>query len=175
MSDRKLPVRIPNRMKGYDYSSYGFYFVTVCTKDKTDLFWEPFVGAAISRPSEINDFNVCLSEYGKIVEEAINNISLHYSKVVVDKYCIMPNHVHLIVYLGNEENNGRIISAPTLPTIIGQMKRFVSKQCGFPVWQKSFHDHIIRNRFDYEKIAHYIEQNPIKWKADCYYIENPNL
>lgn len=64
---------------------------------------------------------------------------------------------------------GRIVSAPTVSTIIGQMKRWVSKQIGFSIWQKSFHDHIIRNRAEYRQIWKYIDENPLKWELDCYY------
>lgn len=169
----ELPVRKSNRLKDFDYSSNGLYFVTICTKDKADLFWNPVVGADIIRPPDNCDYRNKFSEYGKTVETAILNISEKYPTVVVDKYCVMPNHIHLIVYIGNEYG-GRIISAPTLSVVIGQMKSWVTKMCGFPIWQKSFHDHIIRNKNDYLKISEYIEQNPIRWELDCYYIDNPN-
>ena len=69
--------------------------------------------------------------------------------------------------------SGRIISAPTkaIPTIVGQMKRAVSKMAGFPIWQKGYHDHIIRSEADYRRIWEYIDTNPAKWREDCYYKE----
>lgn len=86
----------------------------------------------------------------------------------------MPNHVHLILFL--PDTGGRMISSPTnkgsIVTAIGQMKRQVSKTIGTPIWQRSFHDHIIRNREDYEKIAKYIYENPIRWQYDCFYVED---
>lgn len=56
--------------------------------------------------------------------------------------------------------------------MIGQMKRYVSKKIGEPIWQRSFHDHIIRDKNDYDKISKYIYENPIKWQDDCFYTED---
>ena len=85
----------------------------------------------------------------------------------------MPNHIHILLYLSY--NDGRIISSPTInkpiSTIIGQMKREISKKIGIPIWQKSFHDHIVRNKKDYEEISKYIYENPIKWQYDCFYTD----
>ena len=66
--DNKLPERKPNRLKNYDYSSVGTYFITICTKNKEKIFWD--VGATIGRPPTVH-----LNEKGKIVEQAIKNIS----------------------------------------------------------------------------------------------------
>ncbi len=109
-----------------------------------------------------------LSEYGKIVEEAINSIPNHYPNVEVNKYCVMPDHIHMIVLI-SPDGDGRIISAPTtkpLSTVVGQMKRWVSKQVGLPLWQKSFYDRIIRNEKEYGEIWRYIHENPPKWRED---------
>jgi hypothetical protein len=71
---------------------------------------------------------------------------------------------------GPPTNNGRQVAAPTsVQTIIGHMKRFVSMQCGYSVWQKSFHDHIIRDENNYRLIVEYIESNPQNWTEDCFY------
>ena len=66
------------------------------------------------------------------------------------------------------ENNGRMISAPTVSTIIGSLKRFVSKETGISLWQKSFHNHIIRNEKEFLEICAYIDNNPINWVNDIY-------
>lgn len=154
------------RLKSYDYSQNGAYFITICVKDKHQMLWKQSVGADIIRPQD----NENLSEYGLVVEDAIKNMTNHYHNVVIDKYVIMPNHIHIILILTFKD--GRIISAPTkdLSVIIGQMKRYVSKEVGFSLWQKSFHDHIIRNEKEYQEIWQYIDQNPLKWKDDCYHI-----
>ena len=83
----------------------------------------------------------------------------------------MPDHVHLIISIMNEilsENNGRMISAPTVSTIIGSLKRFVSKETGISLWQKSFHDNIIRNEKEFLEICTYIDNNPTNWVNDIY-------
>ena len=157
--------RKKNRLKDYDYSQPGCYFITICTFNKENFFWahNP-VGADIIRPSRQT-----LSQYGVIVEQAILDIPCHYTGITVDKYVIMPNHVHMILRL--PQMCGRIISAPTksVSTIIGQMKRHSSKKCGVPFWQKGFYDRIIRDKTEYLRICKYIETNPAKWQEDIYY------
>ena len=155
----ELPRRKPNRLLEYDYSRAGYYFITVCTKDKRPVLWAPAiygstlqtgdVGADIIRPIQAPS----LSEIGSMVEQAIREIPAHYSNVRLDKYVVMPNHIHLILAI--DQSVGRMISAPTksLSTIVGSMKRYTSKMVGFPLWQKSFHDHVIRNEADYLRVS----------------------
>ena len=172
--EERLPVRKQNRLELYDYSSYGAYFITICTLNKECLFWakgQPnFVGEDIILPPE----NVNLTALGEIVAESIQAIPEYYPNIEVLDYVIMPNHVHLILFI--PDTCGRMISSPTnkgsIVTAIGQMKRYVSKKVGFPIWQKSFHDHIIRSREDYEQIAKYIYENPIRWQYDCFYVSD---
>lgn len=154
-----FPTRKKNRMDGYDYSLCGAYFVTICTKDKAHILWDN-VGADIIRPNE----NIELSECGKIIDSAINEIPLHYPYVFVDKYVIMPDHIHMIICI-RDRTDGRTMHAPTLSGIIAQMKAAVTKKLGFSLWQKSFHDHIIRNEQDYKEISRYIEENPLKYNS----------
>ena len=150
------PKRKPSRIKDYDYSTPGAYFITVCTANREKIFWEG-VGADIIRPQ-----NVPLSPIGKIVEQGILQIADYYDNLTVDKYCVMPDHIHLILRI--ETNiDGRIVSAPTVLTVVGSMKRWVSRQIGRPIWQKSFYDHGIRNQQDYNEIWQYIENNPLKY------------
>ncbi len=153
-----LPERKIMRLAGYDYSSCGAYFVTICVADRNPLLWN--AGADIIRPNAPT-----LSQYGEIAARAIEQIPLHYKDVVVDKYCVMPDHVHIIVYIMPNES-GRMISAPTLSVIIGSMKWWTTKQIGFPIWQKSFYDRIVRSEKDYQEIWQYIDENPLKWEED---------
>lgn len=143
------------RLEGYDYATPGFYFVTICTKDRAQIFWEN-VEVAISRQNPPQ-----LSAIGKIVDAAINQISEHYLCVTVDKYCIMPDHVHMILRI-NADKFGQQGSATTISAVVGQMKRWVSKQVGSPVWQKSFVDRVIRNEKGYFAVWEYIDNNPIR-------------
>ena len=134
---------------------------------------ETNVGADIIRPPSNRHFNNDLSKHGKIVDTAINSIPKYYPFVSVEIYAIMPDHIHLILKISHENanknhtvNNGRIISAPTVNTIIGQMKRWVSKEIGVPIWQKSFYDRILRNEDEYLQAAEYIFNNPMKWEYE---------
>jgi REP element-mobilizing transposase RayT len=119
-----LSQRIPNRLEGHDYSSKDSYFITICVKDRTYLFWENGVGADIIRPSE----KIALSEIGIVVDNAIINIPICYPEIEIGKYCIMPDHIHLLISVMSDQNeqinhydnngktlhngqNGRIISS----------------------------------------------------------------
>lgn len=161
--------RQPNRLKHYDYSQNGAYFITICTKDKQKIFWQNSdnqnpVGATRGRLWK-------LSDYGIIVNDAIADIPNKYNNVFVDKYVIMPNHIHMIILIDNDMNGGRTLFAPTISRIIKQLKGYCTKQIGKPIWQKSFYDHIIRDPSDYQRIWQYIDTNPIKWELDEYYTE----
>ena len=185
---KELPVRKHLRLKGYNYSHNGMYYITMCVKDRHELLGK-IVGAIINRPqcatcvshcdanvshSEANTHtpNVLLSDYGKITDNAINAIQNHYIHAVVDKYVIMPNHVHIILILCENDMNGRLIIAPTsVSYIVQQLKRYITKQIGFSLWQKSFHDHIIRDEAEYQRISQYIDENPERWAEDEFYID----
>jgi REP element-mobilizing transposase RayT len=115
-----------------------------------------------------------LSNEGVTVEKAIENVSKIYRNIKIDKYVIMPSHVHMIVAIQESngpclESNGRAMRAPTISGIINQMKGYTTKQIGYSIWQKLFHDHIIRNENEYKKIAEYIENNPANWEDDDLY------
>ena len=161
----ELRRRKQNRLQGYDYSRAGYYFITVCAGERAELFWDMIaenasVGAACGRPP--------LSITGLCVQEEIRNLTCVYDRLVVDKYVIMPNHIHMILRI-NPPTSRRPQAAPTIERVINQFKGAVSKKAGFPVWQKSYHDHIIRNEADYRRIWEYIDTNPAKWREDCYY------
>ena len=160
----ELPKRKPNRIPHFDYSTPGAYFVTICTKNRQNIFWKN-VGASIACPQTPQ-----LSHAGQIVEQAIQNIERHYPAISVDHYVIMPNHIHLLLQI-NTDKNGRPMVAPTISTVIQQMKGYVTKQLGRSIWQKLFHDHVIRNENDYRIIWEYIENNPTQWEQDCFYLE----
>lgn len=157
----KLPRRKNIRLKNYDYSQNGYYFVTICTKDKQCILWDNHVGAPTGRPE--------LSDIGVIVETAIENIPNIYINVHIDNYIIMPNHIHMIIVL-QDSGEGRPMGAPTISQIINQFKGFITKQAGYSIWQKLFYDRVIRNDHEYQEISEYIVTNPIKWELDKYYI-----
>lgn len=158
-----LPKRKRIRLPEYDYSTPGAYFVSICTKQRRCILSEIAVGAATSRPPEVQ-----LTALGMVVSSAVSNISSVYPTISIDNYVIMPNHVHLILHIVTDKD-GRQIGAPTVSTVIGQMKRWASMQAGTSLWQKSFHEHVIRNEEDYRQIWEYIENNPARWAEDRYY------
>lgn len=176
------PKRKPNRLPEYDYSSPGAYFVTICTQDRRCILSSITVGEAISLPHSDEAFSLTLTDYGALVRQAIQNIPNHYPSVTVDNYVIMPNHVHLILRFEPADdgriissptaaggNSGRLIASPTLSTVVGQMKRWVSKEAGRSLWQRSYHEHVIRGEADYREIWEYIDRNPAKWAEDRYW------
>ncbi len=156
-----LPKRKPTRLKGYDYSTPGAYFITICTKDRKEL-----LSKIVGDDAHIVPKNQ-VSQYGLVCNKYINNINNKYENVTVDKYVIMPNHIHLIIFLRGTMK----ASSPTknIETIIRSFKTMVTKEIGYSIWQRSYHDHIIRDEKDYEKIWEYIDINPLKWEIDCFY------
>ena len=103
--------------------------------------------------------------------EDLKAMENHFDRVRVDHCVVMPNHIHAIVVIGCDGEN---IKNPSLEVVVGQYKSGVSRkireiQPGFQIWQRSFHDHVIRNQADYMRIWNYIENNPVKWNEDCFY------
>ena len=137
------------RLTQYDYSTPNYYFITICSWDKTCIF-----GSC----SQLNSL-------GTIAQQLMQEIPVHFPNVKVDKFVIMPNHIHAILILDGQTN---------LSTVIGQYKAAVTKQYRAfrpdqKIWQTSFHDHVIRNQEDYERIWAYIDTNPVRWMDDCFY------
>ena len=159
----ELPKRKQNRLAEYDYSTPNAYFITVCTKNRKNLFWMD-VGAAIGRPE-----NIPLTNLGMIVQQVIRDIPGYYPTITVDHAVIMPNHIHLLLQI-NTDIDGRPMAAPTISTVINQTKGVISKKAGFPVWQKGFYDHVIRGERDYMDVWNYIEGNPGRWTEDKLFI-----
>ena len=158
----ELPKRKKNRLTEYDYSTPNAYFITICTENRRNLFWKD-IGTVIDRPE-----NVPLTNLGIIVRQSVMNIPKHYPTISVDRFVVMPNHVHLLLQI-HTNTDGRPMAAPTISTGINQFKGIVSKKAGFSVWQKGFHDHVVRNEKDYLEIWNYIDGNPSKWAEDTLY------
>ena len=157
----ELKTRKELRLKDYDYGTPGAYFVTICTHGKEKLLCN-IVGEGLCALPQIK-----LTDTGNMVEESIAYINSTYDTVKVDKYVIMPNHIHLLITIEGTEGHG----GPPLQTIIGRLKSYTTHKYGGILWQRSFYDHVIRSEKDYQKIWEYIDTNPIKWADDCYYSE----
>ena len=163
----EFPKRKNIRLKDFDYSQNGAYFITVCTKNRLSLFGE-IVGATLSGR---------LNNPDKIIEKWLIETQNKFVNVKIDKFIIMPNHIHCIVSLSGDH-----AGAP-LPQIVNWYKTMTTNEYirgvknGLFVlfdkhlWQRSYHDHIIRNEDDYLPIWQYIDENPAKWTEDTYYCE----
>jgi REP element-mobilizing transposase RayT len=114
---------------------------------------------------DISDANTTvLTEIGYCIDDNIRKLETIYNGVKVHNYVIMPNHVHMLIELVSQEKD--------IPQIIGLLKSTVSKQSGFSVWQKSYHDRIVRNFKEYSAFDYYIDNNPKRWLKDCYFNDN---
>ncbi len=165
--EKSLPNRKTTRLPNYDYSKPGAYFITICTKERRCILSE-IVGTDVPGGPKI-----LLTAYGKIADKHIQAMNDFYTTISVDKYVIMPNHIHLLIQINPEENGPPRTSVPTRESIISRFvstfKRFCNKEYGENIWQYRSYDHVIRNREDYENRMKYIHENPLKWYYDELY------
>ena len=163
-----------NRLVGYDYSQQSLYYVTLCTKDRKKLFGSliddvrselnpltVIVGVDAHIDPPVLGFNqyINLSDCGKTADKYMRTIS------GLDCYCIMPDHIHMIINLNSHQNGSMWASTTTknLSQIIKSFKILVTKEIGSSIWQRSFYDHIIRDYNDYQIRFNYIENNALNW------------
>ena len=159
------------RLKGYDYSQAGAYFVTIVTWQREMLF------------GEITDGELVLNEFGQIVSEKWQWLESQYRYIELGAWIVMPNHFHGILVI-HDFGRGGSRSAPTpikrkpLGGLIGAFKTVSTKHInllrnteGQLVWQRNYYEHIIRNEPEMDRISRYIESNPSQWAEDD---ENPN-
>ena len=165
----ELPKRKPTRLKGYDYGAPGEYFITICVNGRKRLLSEIIVGdGVLDVPKNI------LTNYEKIANKHLQSMSNFCDNMKIDKYVIMPNHIHLLIQI-SEANNPNGSSRTPNPTnsliaqFVSTFKRFCNKEYNENIWQRSYHDHIIRGEKDYQKIWEYIDTNVIRWEKDCFY------
>ncbi len=170
-----LPKRKPTRWNLFDYSNQGLYFLTICTKDRRNLLSYISVGDGASTSQENNIPTVKLTEMGKIVEKYILSTE-RIENVFVDKYVIMPNHIHMIVFIKTSAEARGTSGAPsptnkTLPQVVSALKRLCNKEIGENIFQRSYYDHVIRDEEDYQTRVAYIYENPMRWYYDELYNE----
>jgi REP element-mobilizing transposase RayT len=162
-----LNQRKPNRLRNYDYSQGGYYFVTICTQSRIEFFGEIQNGAMV------------LNENGKIAEKVWIGIPEHFGNVELDEFVVMPNHIHGIIVVKKDIVGNRHACSlqkrqyQTIPVVVGSYKSAVTRNIrkikssgsGF-VWQKSFYDHIIRDGSSLNRIREYVINNSIQWDTD---------
>lgn len=161
-----LPERKQTRLKEYDYSTPGAYHIVLCTHNKQKILWKNCRVDPCGRPQ------IEYSKLGEIAKDTISIIEKKYG-VSIDKYVVMPDHVHFLITLPCPEERLTARVNPTMDRLIGAYKSIVSnewlkicKQKNIimgKLWQRSYFDHVIRNRQDYEETWNYIESNPHRW------------
>ncbi len=193
------------RLKGYDYSSPGAYFITICTHQRECLF------------GDIVDGEMQLNSLGQIVQGHWSKLPKHHSHLQLDEFVVMPNHIHGILILFNENrcNQSNTVGAgladtvlvpsdhltpkpapthgqltpefiPTkragIPDIIRGFKTFSARRInqkrqttGLPVWQRNYYEHIIRNDTSLQEIQRYVQTNPTIWRQDQLYLSKPSI
>jgi putative transposase len=166
--DPQIHHRRSIRLKGYDYTLSGAYFITLVTWQREELF------------GNIVNAEMCLSEYGKIaLEEWLKTAEIRLNICINrDEFVVMPNHIHGIIWIKAKEVKkaceqfGKPVQG-SIPTIIRAYKSAVTYRAnalrdsrGNPIWQRNYYEHIIRDEPDFYRIWNYIDHNPQRWKED---------
>ena len=161
------------RIQGYDYSQPGTYFITICTSQKKMLFGEVTHGI------------IHLSKLGEIARQELEQISLKFSKIHLDVFVVMPNHIHILITISAngtsiQTTNSEAFRHPvpgSIPTIVRAYKAAVTRQAAMrrdiyisEVWQRNYYEHVVRTEREKEQIYAYIVSNPDQWDSDD---ENP--
>ena len=178
---RGEPERRSTRLRGYDYSTAGAYFITACTQDRLLLFGQVVRG------------EMAANRLGAVVEDCWTELPDHYD-VALDAFMVMPNHVHGVIVIEDEPTAADAGAAadadvgagfkPAFPTaanakrhgvpeIIRAFKTFSARRIndvrgtpGAPVWQRGFYDRVLRSEAELNRVRTYIEDNPRKWSED---------
>lgn len=144
----EYPIRKHPRLRAYDYSQNGGYFITICTRNRAPLFW---------------DAPGALSPAGEIASVCLREIPTHIQGVSLDEYCVMPDHIHVILLV---EHVGPPYMAAdrskqTVSRAVQQFKAAVSRRSGRKgLWQSGYYDHVIRNDTDLAETRRYVRDNP---------------
>ncbi len=179
MDMEELAKRKSPRLQSFDYNSTGAYFITMCTKNRRCMLSRIVETGVLDCPS------VELTPYGKIADKFINQLNDFYENISVDRYIIMPNHIHLLLFVRGDGQSSPsteskeyafvptgIGANTTVSRFVSTFKRFCNKEYGENIWQDRFNDHIIRNREDYEEHIKCIYENPVNWYYDKLYSDN---
>ena len=174
----EMPQRESNRIEDYDYSQNGAYFITICTQDRRKILSKivgtPLPGCPQKECPENNGHPgtgvpmTVLLWHGEIADKYIRKMDAFYDHLSVDKFVIMPDHIHLLIAIHEQDGHpGRGVPTRTsvIARFVGTFKRFCNKEYGKNIWQGRYYDHVIRNQQDYNEVWEYIENNPLKWST----------
>ena len=173
---RGEPKRRSIRLRGYDYSTPGAYFITACTHDRLLLFGRV-----------VND-KMAANRLGAVVEDCWSKLPDHYENVALDAFILMPNHIHGVIIIGDGTADVGAGLQPAFPAAVGSRRPGVPEivrafqtfsarrinemrgSTGTPVWQRGFYDHVIRGERELDRVRTYIMDNPRRWSEDT---DNP--
>ncbi len=182
--------RKKQRLNGLSYSENGAYFITICCQRMSCLLggivadsldFHPTVGGGVP-DAPCAGFRVELTGCGELVDRKIKELNELYSGVNVDHYVIMPNHIHLLLSVDATEGASRtppptVVTNPnnqrsndTVPRFVSYFKRSTNRESGLKIWQRGYHDHVVRDSRDYQIRWTYIDNNPARWAEDEYYV-----
>ena len=165
------------RLKEYDYSQAGGYFITICTHNREYLF------------GQVVNYQMMLNKTGETVKQWWLKLEDKFINVKLDNYVVMPNHIHGIIVVIEKDKVGAIHELPLqsgmmlrrqmlIPKTVGYFKMNSAKYInrlrdamGYPLWQRNYYEHVIRNENELDRITEYIQNNPLKWDLDR---ENPS-
>jgi REP element-mobilizing transposase RayT len=149
------------RLKGYDYTQEGLYFVTICVQNRERIF------------GKIAEGKMILNDAGKIVEMVWNELPQHYSNIQLDAFVVMPDHIHGIIIITEYKSTHIESRRHGLSEIVRGLKTFSARKInelhntiGKKLWQRNYYEHIIRTETECLNIANYIKNNPQKWEKD---------
>ncbi len=181
------------RLKGYDYSKEGLYFITICCHKQQYLFEcipnVDDVSCSLRPTCRLNELKIELNDAGKMIENWYFKLENKFSNIKCHEMVVMPNHFHCIIEIINEPadatalNDGSALRAdtrvrPDIPTVVQWFKTMTTneyirgvKTLGWQrfdgkLWQRDYYEHIIRNHQSFIKISNYIRKNPTKWHID---------
>ena len=166
-----MNIRRSNRLRDCDYRQQGVYFITICTYRQVCLY------------GEVTDGSMQLNQLGRIVAQEWQRTAVLRPYVDLDAFVVMPNHIHGVIVIVEENTDAggsaKLLAAKSLGAIVGQFKGSVTKRIrlleGLPdiiVWQRNFHDHVVRNDKSLQRIREYIAYNPENWAEDFYFDDN---
>ncbi|APC91404.1 MULTISPECIES: transposase [Francisella] len=189
MEPKRIPQRKNIRLQNFNYSQTGYYYVTICTKNRVSYFGE------VSSNGQM-----ILNDCGRVAFETLRNIPEFYDSAFLDEFVVMPNHIHAILIIENDivnvgtehcsvlsntdkesmtarcavTTNKKINLSQIIKSYKNVCTKNIKNNLGFKnfQWQRSFYDHIIRNKQSLIKIREYIQNNPAKWHLDKYNCEN---
>ena len=170
--DAKIHHRRSIRLKNYDYSQAGLYFITICTHERQLLL------------GRIDNGRMQLNPWGEIVQRVWFELPEHYAHIRLHEFVIMPNHIHGIVEIKTLAELLPVgVGLKPTPTrhglfeIVRAFKTFSARRInekrhtvGCKIWQRNYYEHIIRSEASYLTISEYIQTNPQRWLADSYFV-----